>query len=82
MNDLGIFGKFTDLAGDAVVETGTDREEYIALTDCMICRIASVNTDISHIKRMTGRNRPLTHDRCNHRRTGKLHKLFHILIGT
>ena len=82
MYDLGIFGKFADLAGDTVVETGTDGEEHITLADRMIGRIAAVNTDISHIKRVTCRNGSFSHDRCDHRYTGKLHQFFHLLIGT
>ena len=67
MYDLGILGKLTDLTCDTVVKTGTDGEQHITFADRMVGCIASMNTDISHVKRVTGRDRALTHDGRDHR---------------
>ena len=67
VDDLCVRGKFMQLSGDTVVETCSDGEQQIALTDCHIGRIRAVHAEVSDEQRVFRGDRAASHNSCDNR---------------
>ena len=47
MNDLRVRCKLVELAGDTVVETGSDGEQEVTVADCHVCSIGTMHSKVS-----------------------------------
>ena len=75
MDDLGIGSESVELSGNAVVKSGPDGKQYIAVAYCHIGGISSVHSQISHKQGVIGRNGSTAHNSSYYRHLGLFYYL-------
>ena len=73
MYDLRVWRKCMELSGDAVIKSGPDGEQEVALAHCHIGRVLAVHTQVADVERVIRRNRAAAHDRSHHRHICLIH---------
>lgn len=70
------FCKLINLTGNTVIKTCSNRKQQVTFTDCVICGIASMHSNISNIQFMICWKCPFSHNGCNNRNLCQLCKFF------
>ena len=63
VDDFGIFGKRSEVAGNAIVETHAQRKKQIAIANCVICIGSTMHSEHVQAQGIFGRENAQAHDR-------------------
>ena len=75
LNHSSIFGKFGNVTGDTVTETGADGQDQVALCNGHIGSIGTVHAYHAQVRIVMIRNRALAHEGRYHGHAGGFHDL-------